>query len=432
MPRVAGKVYRKKRLVKPKYGRIRGRGAYSMSDVRNMVKKYVQPYTKGILAKAGRSAGKFIGSAYAPALSAPLSNAGEQFGEWLGKISGLGAYKLQRNSLVSSSQVPFMHSSQDGVRIRHREFIQDISSSIAFSSTSIAMNPGMSETFPWLSAIAQNFEEYRFEGLAVEFKSTSADALNSTNTALGTIIMAAEYNSSQSAYINKQQMENSMWAMSAKPSECMIMPVECAPSLNPLSNQYIRLGDVASGQDIRLYDLCNVQIASVGSQAAAVVGELWVTYDVVLFKPQLDSGLALSAQSAHYQLTAPVVTTAYFGTARTESFDSIGLSFTGTVLTFPIGSQGRYQITYRVVGDSTALTAPTFTYANASEQKIWDANTVYGASNTGSTAVSFNRSTIIYIPDPTVIATLTLSVGTLPANPTAGDLFVNQLNNDID
>lgn len=48
-----------------------------------------------------------------------------------------------------------------------------------------SVNPGQQVSYPWLSTIAANFESYRIIGQLYEFKTMSADALNSTNTALG-------------------------------------------------------------------------------------------------------------------------------------------------------------------------------------------------------------------------------------------------------
>lgn len=54
-----------------------------------------------------------------------------------------------------------------------------------FNYSTWQLNPGQKSLFPWLAGIASNFESYKFHGLVFEYKSMSADALNSTNTALG-------------------------------------------------------------------------------------------------------------------------------------------------------------------------------------------------------------------------------------------------------
>jgi hypothetical protein len=50
---------------------------------------------------------------------------------------------------------------------------------------------------------------------------------------------------------------------------------------------YIRNGDVMSSADKRFSDLGMFQFATVGMQAASVIGELWVSYHVELIRPKL-------------------------------------------------------------------------------------------------------------------------------------------------
>jgi hypothetical protein len=412
------------------FAKLRGRGAYSVSRSRARPKPRAAPAKRSSYAgRFLRGAGAVVGGLATRSLAGAY--AGAQVAGQFSKVLGLGAYRMQKNSLMTtgrtSSQVPVMHSARDGVRIRHREFIGDISSSSTFNNTTYVVNPGIAATFPWLAAIAQNFEEYKFEGLVFEFKSTSADALNSTNTALGTVIAAAEYNSAATAYINKQQMENSMWAVSTKPSCDMMIPIECAPNQNPMSSQYVRVGDVPSGQDIRMYDLCNVQIATVGSQATAVVGELWASYDIVLYKPQMSSGLNLAGQTAKYQITGAAITTAYFGSSRTEVFDSIGMSFSGTTATFPVGSQGLYLFSYSVTGSSATVAGVNIAASNGSLESAWVGNSAVVSQNSGSSTF-YSVEFIVNIPNPTLQCVITFSAGTLPTSATSSDLLITQIN----
>jgi hypothetical protein len=383
------------------------------------MRESVSRHTSGVGRRVGRAIGGWVGG---------------MAQNILGRFTGLGDYKFKRNSIVTGTeQVPFMHSGKDGVRVRHREFIGDINSSTSFVNSSYSMNPGLSDSFPWLSALAQNFEEYRWEGLVFEFKSTSADALNSTNTALGTIILAAEYNAAAANYINKQQAENTMWAVSTKPSCDTLLPIECMPTLNPLANHYVRIGAVPSGQDIRLYDLCNVQVMSVGSQAIASVGELWVSYDVVLLKPQLSSGLNLAGQTAHYSLNA-VGSTGPFGSSQTKRYDSMGLTFIDpNHVELPLGSQGIYMLNYLTTGTGTvSLASFSLSYTGASALSYWENEGSNNVNNGTNSATTYFQNNIFNVPDPTVNAYINLGTGgTLPSGPIVGDLFINQLNGNL-
>lgn len=57
------------------------------------------------------------------------------------------------------------------------------------------------------------------EGMYLEYRTMSADALNSTNTALGQVIMSAQYNAGNPDFTNKQEMENYEGGVSVKPSQ---------------------------------------------------------------------------------------------------------------------------------------------------------------------------------------------------------------------
>lgn len=173
--------------------------------------------------------------------------------------------------------------------VTHREFIQDIRSSSAFNSTTFRINPGLFATFPWLASIGANYEQWVCQGLIFEFKTTSATAIGSTSTALGTVIGAVQYNSLAPVFANKQQMENYEFAQSTVPSQSMIVPVECSPKQTQCGGIFnVRSQDNSSiDDDPRLYDLGRFTIATQGMQAEnQVLGELWVSYKICFMKPR--------------------------------------------------------------------------------------------------------------------------------------------------
>jgi len=161
----------------------------------------------------------------------------------------------------------------------------------------------MPQTFPWLSAVASAYEQYSFKGLVFEFKSTSANSLNSTNTALGTVIMATEYDSKKPPFSSKLQMENYEFATSCKPADSCLHPVECNPAESTLTCLYTRQPTTA-GSDVRFTDLGQFYLATVGMQAAAVIGELWCTYEIELLKPRIDVVPAVNSMVQYQNLTA--------------------------------------------------------------------------------------------------------------------------------
>ena len=162
------------------------------------------------------------------------------------------------------------------------------------------IQPGLPASFPWLSQIAANYEQYSLEGIVYQFKSTSANALNSVNTALGSVMLATNYDVSDPPFVSKSEMLNYEYSSSCKPSESVLHMIECDPKQSVLTELYTRTGELPSGKDLKFYDLGKFQIATVGFQGTSVnIGELHVTYQVRLLKPKLFS--TLGEDIANYQ-----------------------------------------------------------------------------------------------------------------------------------
>lgn len=284
---------------------VKGQGDYKV--VYNRLKKnYGKPYR---YPGAGRKYGGYIGQGIGLATGYPGAGAvGKLLGGAAGQaahagfksITGFGDYKVQSNSvLYNRDAVPQFSSNDRCTVISHREFITDIISSTQFNNSTYPINPANVNTFPWLSQIAQNYEEFVIQGLVFEYKTTSSAALSSdTNLSMGTVVAATVYNSLDTPFVNKQQMENYEFAQSTVPSQSMLHAVECDPSLT--MNQglfYVNAGvsvnpAFVGASDPRFYNLGIFNLATVGMPGAYVIGELWVTYKVCFLKPKLSSSLS--------------------------------------------------------------------------------------------------------------------------------------------
>lgn len=156
----------------------------------------------------------------------------------------------------------------------------------------ISLNPGLGESFPSLSQIAMNYEEYEFIQLAVTFKSTIDQSL-ATNGQSGQIALTTSYNPGQDPFGSKQEMMGYSGGMSCKTNQSMIHGVECDPSKNSGSaGKYVRPGFVVQG-DLKNYDLGTTYLSVLDAPTqflGVTLGELWVSYTVVLRKPKLTVG----------------------------------------------------------------------------------------------------------------------------------------------
>lgn len=198
------------------------------------------------------------------------------------------------NSLINPTSkfatTEFVNQGRRGVRVTESEFIGDIKSgtlvggSTVFHNQTFSLNPSNTTTFPWLSTIANSFDQYEPVGVIFRFKSTSSE-FNGSSQALGAVILAADYDVNDPPYASKQEMENSDYAISCKSSRSMAMGIECDPKER--LTRVLLTGDPDPGSATNFYDFCNVQIASQGMSVADVtLGELWVDYEFVFYKKQ--------------------------------------------------------------------------------------------------------------------------------------------------
>jgi hypothetical protein len=218
---------------------------------------------------------------------------GRALGNGISRIFGKGDYLMNspaKNTLMTGGGPPAFSPLTSGFTVRHREYIQDIQSSIGFNSVTFSLNPGLQGLFPWLSQVASNFEEYIIKGMVVYLNSTSATAVSSTNTALGVWGVVTQYEASEPPFTTKQQCENYVGCQSTVPCNSLIHGIECKPKANVLDRMYIRTGDLSNDQDIKFYDWGKVQVFTQGSQAVSTIGEMWVSYDIEFLKPRLPTG----------------------------------------------------------------------------------------------------------------------------------------------
>lgn len=312
-------------------------------------------------------------------------------------IRGYGKYTVKNNTLLTGGMSPPMvqnSMSNGGIIVRHREYIGDITATAAFTNRNFPINPGINESFPWLSQIANAFEQYRFRGLVFEYKSTSADALVTGNTSIGqgTVIMATQYNSISPGFVNKMEMQNYTYANSCKPSNSMLHPVECANFQTPMKVFYVRSGALPDNADEKTYDLGNFNIATEGLSVPdpsdqQSIGELWATFEIEFFKPKFDPNSAEPLSMDHFKNGPDGLSTA-FDTALSDELPFGNLSagyFVGNIGTrlvysnptgalqieFPPGSVSTgecYEICYTalcttpIAGSNVALLATGATY----------------------------------------------------------------------
>lgn len=411
----------------------RGPGAYTIDD--------------GPWATRGDIVGRTIGSAFGPTAAA--------IGGWLGRNAfhypakwlGSGSYRRKRKAGGNGSymiedvpagrmapEIPRFEKSgdDDAIVISHREYIGDIftsSSSNTFSVNEYKINPGDPVTFPWLSTVAQcSYQQFKLLGCIFEFISTSSDALNSTNTALGAVVACVNYDANDPAFTSRMQMENTSWANCCKPSQNMSIGVECAPRMTAMQGMlYVsQNGVLPADADPKTYYLGKMSIATTGFQGTSInIGSLYVTYKVKLFKPIMLPPLS-NANRALY-CRSGVTSAIPFGTTAVStpsaSCDTLGLTFTNTTVTIP---KARLQNGQRFIyiaewnHDSGATTNPTASYSSGATRFLAWGNTAsqsvaYAPIQTG-TSTRTMMSEFFEINNDNVDCVITWASATFPSN----------------
>jgi len=337
-----------------------------------------QRQSSGLLSTIGGLAGGFLGGPAGAMI-------GGKAGDLLSQITGFGDYQVNKNDLVNGNSVATFRNTSEGVEISHREFIADITGSVAFANTALDINPGLASTFPWLSTIASQFEEYEMKGLVFEYRPSSGSAVSASSAALGVVVYATDYNVLSPDFVNKQQMESYEFSCSTVPNVGMLHPIECAPQSTFLNNMYVRSGANPSSSDQRMYDIGSFQYATQGMQSAYVVGELWVSYHVLLKKPRMSPNG--TSTFAHIVESVPTggTSAAPFGTSAVirSSSNLLGIAVGANPATqFQIQIPGNYLISaHWFTGNSNITSAMSLSLGS----NITSTNLVLEDSTVGST-----------------------------------------------
>lgn len=228
-------------------------------------------------------------------------------------VCGLGDYNIKQNSLVGAINMgtdpPTVSNSKKGEAtiFQHREYIGELftgpytapATVSPFNLQSFAINPGNVNLFPWFRTIAENFQEWEPRGILMELKTESSDYAQTVT--LGSMFMGVDYTSMQSnAPTTKQQLENLEYSVSGKPSRSIILPIECAPQNDTLTHLYVAVDSNYNGADPRFCDLGILYIGTQGIPASNVpLAEIWVTYEIALFKPRLYSTPNINVPTIH-------------------------------------------------------------------------------------------------------------------------------------
>lgn len=348
--------------------------------------------------------------------------------------------------MVYKGNVPSMHQTgEGGMRIYHKECIGVITSTTGFDVQTYQINPGLNGTFPWLSGIARNYQQYDINGLAFVYKPTCSDAISAaTVSSMGSVSMSSDQNVIAQLPTSTIQMLQAQFSVSGKPSAELVMPVEQNKKYGGRMTTHllVRTGDVPAGGNRQFYDDCVMFVATDGNGVEGTqLGQLFVTYDISFYNP---ASLAPGSEDRTCRWTVDDTIDGksnLFGASeanRVVEFDNIGVRYDGgdNGLYFDIGNVGIYMVHYHV---KTTLGATNNWFANwtvtgGTLLTKWNG----GTSNYAKTPYGLEPSSgmditmLINIPDPTVQCVITTwAVNQAVTAAESGELTITQVHPEI-
>lgn len=213
------------------------------------------------------------------------------FKDW----TGFGDYKIVSNSLIengrSYSEERTFSTNGRIVRVRGREYVGDLTTPASSGanagpvSRAWPINPANVATFPWLSTIAGQYDQYRPVGLIFEFKSTATDSVGSATTNLGSVLMATEYDAFDRAPLpSKPDFLQMAYSQESRICDDAIHGVECDPR-ERANNWYncAAIGSTpAADRDFAVFYTSVVNTPSTSANQS--IGSLWVHYEFEFIK----------------------------------------------------------------------------------------------------------------------------------------------------
>jgi hypothetical protein len=314
------------------------------------------------------------------------------------------------------TSAPRISASRDSSRIIHRELVSNITGSTAFTvANTLAINPGIAATFPWLSTQAPAWEQYRFNKLKFEYFTRTGSNIP------GSFSIIPDYDAADAAPLSEQIASSYEDVCEDAPWKDMVCTLRPSAMHSTGPRKFIRTGPLAANLDIKTYDVANVFLATVDGTAVSW-GKLWVEYDITLFTPQLPAGgFALSAQHFNPALNAAPTTANILGNAVgvSNATSSALATVAGSVVTFL--QAGKFLVNYSATSTTDTITGVPAVGAGAVFDATFFANQAGSVGGGSATAVLVQDSVITTPVGGTLTYDNTVVAGT------AADLLIVQL-----
>jgi hypothetical protein len=201
------------------------------------------------------------------------------------------------NQMVRPGRNPVFSGTSRGVLVKHCELIGEIGGSQTFAiGATYQLNAGLPFTFPILSTITPAWERALYRRVRFRFESLVGSL--SASQSVGEVMWAVEYDVHSAAFTSKIGLLNEEHSVSGSANRDLVLDIfNGTQGLLARNTEYLIRSGIPGG-DVALYDPCVVTFATsnFASGAPAVVGNIWVEYEVELFQIKQPTSISRSYQ----------------------------------------------------------------------------------------------------------------------------------------
>jgi hypothetical protein len=287
-----------------------------------------------------------------------------------GRITGNGDYKTSGNINGGGGASRRGNRVASSIVIEREEYVRPIVSSSTAKGDVILkfrVNPANRNLQPWGATVASGYESWEPLQYLVCYETTSVDALNSVDTSLGKVVLAAQYNTYARDWDSFNELTNANDKVLGKPSESLMLGLECKPSMRGAKTLYVSSTDPSTAGKA-FYDLCDFYVAVTGMQGTSVrIGELKVRYKIRLFNPIVRDSemkpMLVGTQATVTSTTEPLLASSTW-TENLSTMYGGTVTNTATAVTFtfsPIPGRLRLDVDHLRYGASTARVGSAIT-----------------------------------------------------------------------
>jgi len=231
--------------------------------------------------------------------------------------------------------------------IKHSEYVGDIVGSVGFvTQLSMNLNPGIQTSFPWLSQIANAYEKFSVKQIQYRYSSESP------STSTGAVFLSPEYNPQDPPPTSKLETFQNEDTVRTVPWTNVVCKIP-TKYLKVYNDYFIRLGAIPNS-DLKTYDPIVMYVCTQGQANTALLGEIWVDYQIELINPQ--GNLNPIGGTA---ICAPIGATTIFGNINNQPVFTGYLSIrtntnANNLVLSPCIVGSEYQVTVLLVATSPA------------------------------------------------------------------------------